>query len=56
MTGSPAHDLCVMGWQWARLPSAKPCILEQGPRLALGEESGKQNGDVPQGVAKAPKQ
>src|SRR5208337_5370301 len=42
--------------KWARLPSAKPCFLEQGPRLALGEESGKQNGAVPPGVAMAPKQ
>ncbi len=29
-------------------PLHKPRFLEQGPKLALGEESGKQSGDVPQ--------
>jgi hypothetical protein len=33
-----------------RVAEAKPRILEQGPKLALGEESGKQSGVVPPGV------
>jgi hypothetical protein len=52
LLGSHLAKLC----ERARLPSAEPCFLEQGPRLALGEESGKQNGDVPPGVVKALKQ
>jgi len=34
----------------AQAGGAETRILEQGPKLALGEESGKQSGDVPQGV------
>src|SRR5580658_238105 len=30
-------------------PKAKSRVLEQGPKLALGEESGKQSGAVPPG-------
>ena len=55
MTGSPARGLCVLGWQWSRLPSAEPRFLEQGPKLVLGEESGKQSGDVPPGAGIGPK-
>jgi hypothetical protein len=34
-------------------PKAKTRFLEQGPKLVLGEESGKQSGDVPPGAGKA---
>ena len=50
----PGHPLAKPERE-ARLPSAKPCILEQGPKLDLGEESGKQSGDVPQGDESGPK-
>lgn len=36
-------------------PKAKSRFLEQGPKLALGEESGKQSGAVPQGRRIGPK-
>ena len=36
-------------------PKAKTRFLEQGPKLALGEESGKQSGDVPPGRRTSPK-
>jgi hypothetical protein len=39
----------------ARLPSAETRFLEQGPKLVLGEESGKQSGDVPPGAGIGPK-
>ena len=50
----PGHPLAKPERE-ARLPSAKPCILEQGPKLDLGEESGKQSGDVPPGAGCGPK-
>ena len=49
----PGHPLAKPE-RGARLPSAEPRILEQGPRLALGEESGKQSGDVPPGAGDRP--
>jgi hypothetical protein len=39
----------------AQIAGAKPRILEQGPELASGEESGKQSGAVPPGVGRSPK-
>src|ERR1700691_576574 len=36
-------------------PKAKSRFLEQGPKLALGEESGKQSGAVPPGRRIGPK-
>src|ERR1019366_2916796 len=50
----PGHPLAKPE-RGARLPSAKPRILEQGPKLDLGEESGKQSGDVPPGAGCGPK-
>ena len=50
----PGHPLAKPERE-ARLPSAKPRILEQGPKLDLGEESGKQSGDVPPGAGYGPK-
>ncbi|WP_155987438.1 hypothetical protein [Pseudacidobacterium ailaaui] len=38
-----------------QIAGAKPRILEQGPRLVLGEESGKQSGAVPPGAENARK-
>src|SRR5581483_952053 len=50
----PGHPLAKPERE-ARLPSAKPRILEQGPKLDLGEESGKQSGAVPPGAGYCPK-
>ena len=50
----PGHPLAKPERE-ARLPSAETRFLEQGPKLVLGEESGKQSGDVPPGAGIGPK-